>query len=175
MNSTLDEINSASASESNLKRENANINGDTAMGAMLQFGANTAKEYYLDHMVDPEIAKMHREGWLHIHDLDFYGWTTTCCQIDLIELFRGGFDTGHGHLREPKSIGSYAALAAIAIQGNQNDQHGGQSIVNFDYAMADGVHLTYEKHLKDGEALYRDLHGEDDEMVAWAENYAEKR
>ena len=174
-NTTLDEINSASAAESNLKRENANINGDTAMGAMLQFGSNTAKEYYLDHMVDPEIAKMHREGWIHIHDMDFYGWTTTCCQIDLIELFRGGFDTGHGHLREPKSIGSYAALAAIAIQGNQNDQHGGQSIVNFDYAMADGVRLTYEKHLKEGERLYKELHGEDDGMEEWAENYAKKK
>ena len=118
------------------------------MGAMLQQGANTAKEYYLDTMIDPEIAALHREGWIHIHDLDFYGWTTTCCQIDLLKLFEGGFNTGHGHLREPKSIGSYAALAAIAVQSNQNDQHGGQSIVNFDYAMAKGVRLTYEKHLK---------------------------
>ena len=143
-----DNITALSSRDSDLKRDNANINGDTPMGAMLQQGANTAKEYYLDTMIDPEIAALHREGWIHIHDLDFYGWTTTCCQIDLLKLFEGGFDTGHGHLREPKSIGSYAALAAIAIQSNQNDQHGGQSIVNFDYAMAKGVRLTYEKHLK---------------------------
>lgn len=144
----FDNITALSSRDSDLKRDNANINGDTPMGAMLQQGANTAKEYYLDTMIDPEIAALHREGWIHIHDLDFYGWTTTCCQIDLLKLFEGGFDTGHGHLREPKSIGSYAALAAIAIQSNQNDQHGGQSIVNFDYAMAKGVKLTYQKHLK---------------------------
>lgn len=144
----FDNITALSSRDSDLKRDNANINGDTPMGAMLQQGANTAKEYYLDTMIDPEIAALHREGWIHIHDLDFYGWTTTCTQIDLLTLFADGFNTGHGHLREPKSIGSYAALAAIAVQSNQNDQHGGQSIVNFDYAMAKGVRLTYEKHLK---------------------------
>ena len=161
-----DNITALSSRDSDLKRDNANINGDTPMGAMLQQGANTAKEYYLDTMIDPEIAALHREGWIHIHDLDFYGWTTTCCQIDLLKLFEGGFDTGHGHLREPKSIGSYAALAAIAIQSNQNDQHGGQSIVNFDYAMAKGVRLTYEKHLKHYNELIVDISGCSDEKSA---------
>ena len=149
----FDDITASDAASCNLKRDNANINGDTAMGAMLQYGANAAKEYYLDTMVDPEIARLHREGWIHIHDLDFYGWTTTCTQIELRKLFKGGFNTGHGHLREPKSIGSYAALAAIAIQSNQNDQHGGQSIVDFDYAMGDGVKLTYERYLKEAEEM----------------------
>ena len=162
----FDNITALSSRDSDLKRDNANINGDTPMGAMLQQGANTAKEYYLDTMIDPEIAALHREGWIHIHDLDFYGWTTTCCQIDLLKLFEGGFDTGHGHLREPKSIGSYAALAAIAIQSNQNDQHGGQSIVNFDYAMAKGVRLTYEKHLKHYNELIVDISGCSDEKSA---------
>ena len=155
VHSIFDEITLKSAKDSNLKRDNANINGNTPMGAMLQYGANTAKEYYLDTMIDQKIAKLHREGWIHIHDLDFYGWTTTCTQIELRKLFKGGFNTGHGHLREPKSIGSYAALAAIAIQSNQNDQHGGQSIVDFDYAMADGVRATYERYLK--EAMEIDL------------------
>ena len=144
----FDDIVGSDAVDVDLKRDNANINGDTAMGAMLQMGANTAKEYYLDNMVPAKAAYAHRRGDIHIHDLDFYGWTTTCTQIDLIKLFKGGFDTGHGHLREPKSIGSYAALAAIAIQSNQNDQHGGQSIVNFDYAMAEGVRATFAKHLE---------------------------
>ena len=149
----FDEITGCAAADSSLKRDNANINGDTAMGAMLQYGANAAKEYYLTKMIDPKIARLHREGYIHIHDLDFYGWTTTCTQIELRKLFRGGFDTGHGHLRQPKSIGSYAALAAIAIQANQNDQHGGQSIVDFDYAMGDGVRLTYERYLQEAEAI----------------------
>ena len=144
----FDDIVGNDAAEVDLKRDNANINGDTAMGAMLQMGANSAKEYYLDTMVPAVAAYAHKRGDIHIHDLDFYGWTTTCTQIDLLKLFKDGFDTGHGHLREPKSIGSYAALAAIAIQSNQNDQHGGQSIVNFDYAMAEGVRATYEKYLE---------------------------
>lgn len=147
IHSLFDSITFGSSAECNLKRDNANINGDTPMGAMLQYGANAAKEYYLDTVISPEFAKLHREGVIHIHDLDFYGWTTTCTQIELRKLFKGGFDTGHGHLRQPKSIGSYAALAAIAIQSNQNDQHGGQSIVDFDYAMADGVRLTFERYL----------------------------
>ena len=174
-----DEINRHDAKDCNLKRENGNIDGDTPMGAMLQQGANTAKEYYLETLIDPEIAKLHRDGWIHIHDLDFYGWTTTCTQIELRKLFKGGFNTGHGHLREPKSIGSYAALAAIAVQSNQNDQHGGQSVVDFDYAMADGVRLTYQKYLKEAFEIQSSLLN-DGEMdyntdLAWREDYALKK
>lgn len=165
----FDNITVLQAKDSDLKRDNANINGDTPMGAMLQYGANTAKEYNLDYLIKPEIAKLHREGWIHIHDLDFYAWTTTCTQIELRKLFKGGFDTGHGHLREPKSIGSYAALAAIAIQSNQNDQHGGQSVVDFDYAMADGVRCTYEKYLKEANDICNDLGSED---ATWVQSYA---
>ena len=173
----FDEI--TAPSDSNLKRDNANINGDTAMGTMLQYGANTAKEYYLDTMIDQDIARMHRGGYIHIHDLDFYGWTTTCTQIELRKLFKDGFNTGHGHLREPKSIGSYAALAAIAIQSNQNDQHGGQSVVDFDYAMGDGVRLTYERYLQEAEAIQCGLYlwnglDEDDDpsLKEWRTKYA---
>jgi ribonucleoside-triphosphate reductase len=174
-----DDINRSDAKDCNLKRENGNINGDTPMGAMLQQGANTAKEYYLETMVDPEIANLHRKGWIHIHDLDFYGWTTTCTQIELRKLFKGGFNTGHGHLREPKSIGSYAALAAIAIQSNQNDQHGGQSIVDFDYAMADGVRLTYQRYLREAFEIQSDLLNNAemkyDTDLRWREDYAMKK
>lgn len=172
----FDDITVSSAKEQNLKRENANINGDTAMGAMLQYGANTAKEYNLDEMVPAYAAKLHRDGWIHIHDLDFYAWTTTCTQIELRKLFKGGFDTGHGHLREPKSIGSYAALAAIAIQSNQNDQHGGQSIIDFDYAMGDGVRLTYQRYLREAFDIQAELRNDADAEystdITWREQYA---
>src|SRR5665647_1956261 len=115
------------------------------MGSMLRFGSESAKAYYKSYMLKPEHAKAHEAGDIHIHDLDFYSLTMTCCQIDLLSLFEGGFNTGHGTLREPKDIRSYSALACIAIQSNQNDQHGGQSIPNFDYAMAQGVDWTYRK------------------------------
>ena len=133
------------AIESDMKRENANIDGDTAMGTMLKYGSEGAKQFNEMYVLPPEQSKAHIDGDIHIHDLDFFTLTTTCCQIDLIKLFKNGFSTGHGILREPNNIGSYSALACIAIQSNQNDQHGGQSIPNFDYAMAEGVKKTYRQ------------------------------
>ena len=158
---TIDEITNIDARISDMKRDNANIDGNTAMGSMLQIGSAGAKAYNEIYLLRPEHAKAYREGDIHIHDFDFYSLTTTCCQIDILKLFHGGFSTGHGYLREPNSIASYAALAAIAIQSNQNDQHGGQSIPNFDYGMAEGVAKTYRKaftrRLKDAVEDYLDL------------------
>ena len=142
---TYYDITFKSAFENDIKRENANIDGDTAMGTMLKYGSEGAKEFYLNQVLLPEHAKAHRVGDIHIHDLDFLTLTLTCCQIDILELFKGGFSTGHGFLREPNSVLSYASLACIAIQANQNDQHGGQSIPNFDYGIAPGVMKTYRK------------------------------
>ena len=136
------------AKDNDIKRENANIDGDTAMGTMLKYGSEGAKQFNKLFVLRPEHAKAHEEGDIHIHDLDFLTLTETCCQIDLIKLFKGGFCTGHGFLREPNDIASYSALAAIAIQSNQNDQHGGQSIPNFEYAMAIGVAKSYKKIYK---------------------------
>lgn len=142
---TYEDLTFKAAKDNDIKRENANIDGDTAMGTMLKYGSEGAKQFYEMYILDPAHAKAHREGDIHIHDLDFLTLTTTFCQIDLDKLFTGGFSTGHGFLREPNDIASYSALACIAIQSNQNDQHGGQSIPNFDYAMAKGVIKTYQR------------------------------
>lgn len=143
---SIEEITFADAKDSDMKRDNANIDGNTAMGTMLQYGSAVSKEFCLTQVINPAYGKMHEEGDIHIHDLDFMNMgTLTCCQIDISKLFKGGFSTGHGFLREPQDIASYAALAAIAIQSNQNDQHGGQSIPAFDYYLADGVKKTYRK------------------------------
>lgn len=135
----------SAASDNDIKRENANIDGDTAMGTMLKYGSEGAKQFYEMFILKPDHAQAHSDGDIHIHDLDFLTLTTTCCQIDIDKLFTNGFSTGHGFLREPNDIQSYSALACIAIQSNQNDQHGGQSIPNFDFAMAKGVKKTYRK------------------------------
>ena len=149
MNSSLmqvfNELNSKNSSDSEIKKENANINGDTPMGVMLKFGTEATKDYFHKFILQPEFSVAHQSGDIHIHDFDFYTLTTTCCQIDLMKLFKNGFSTGHGFLREPNDIKVYAALACIAIQSNQNDQHGGQSVPNFDYAMALGVKKTYKR------------------------------
>ena len=145
---TFADITFKDARDSDIKRENANINGDTAMGAMLKFGSEGAKQFYDMYVLDPRFAQAHADGDIHIHDKDFYTLTTTCCQIELRSLFKDGFSTGHGTLREPNDIASYAALACIAVQANQNDQHGGQSIVDFDYGMAPGVQKTFVKRYR---------------------------
>ena len=142
---TFEDITYKDATDSDIKRENANIDGNTAMGSMLKYGSEGAKHFYESYVLNPAHSEAHRNGDIHIHDLDFYTLTTTCCQIDLIKLFHDGFSTGHGVLREPNDIASYASLACIAIQSNQNDQHGGQSIANFDYGLAPGVAKTYKK------------------------------
>ena len=133
------------AKDADIKRENANIDADTAMGTMLKYGSEGSK-YFIDHHILPkDIAAAHIDGDIHIHDKDFYMLTETCCQIDLLKLFKDGFSTGHGYLREPNDIRSYAALGCIAIQANQNEMHGGQAIPNFDYSMAPGVRKTFRK------------------------------
>ena len=130
------------------------------MGTMLKYGSESAKQFYEMCVIEPKFARAHREGDIHIHDMDFYTLTTTCCQIELRKLFKGGFSTGHGVLREPNDIASYAALACIAIQSNQNDQHGGQAICDFDYGLAEGVRKTYrrlyKKHLAEAVDLLAD-------------------
>lgn len=146
--SLYDDLTFKDSKEADLKRENANINSDSAMGMMLKYGSEGAK-YYVDECVLPKhIANAHKNGDIHIHDKDFYMLTQTCCQIDLLKLFEKGFSTGHGSLREPNDIRSYASLACIALQANQNEMHGGQSIPNFDFAMAKGVAKTFQKEYK---------------------------
>lgn len=145
---TIEEITFEDSEENDGKRENANINGNSAMGTMLQYGSTVSKEFAVTHLLKEEHSEAHRNGDIHIHDLDFYAMgTTTCTQIDLEKIFKKGFSTGHGFLREPQSIGSYASLAAIVIQANQNDQHGGQSINAFDFYLAPGVLKTFKKNL----------------------------
>jgi len=175
---TYEEITNTDARHSDVKRENANIDGDTAMGVMLKYGSEGAKQFYNMFVLKPEHSSAHAEGDIHIHDLDFLTLTTTCCQIDIIKLFKGGFSTGHGHLREPNDIASYAALACIAIQSNQNDQHGGQSIVNFDYGMADGVKKTfiklYRQNLAKALMLAKNINDPDDELKSLMDEIFEK-
>ena len=181
------------AKENEIKRENANIDGNTAMGTMLKYGSEGAKEFYKSYVIDPKFSKAHEAGDIHIHDMDFYTLTMTCCQIDLVKLLQGGFSTGHGHLREPNDIESYAALACIAIQSNQNDQHGGQSVPNFDYGMAPGVKKAYKRlyvtnlgkmldfleDVEDGVERMKALSGKIEHeygvfpCMAWDNNYAE--
>ena len=145
---SLENLGLKSANEEDAKRENANIDGNSPMGTMLQYGATVSKEFSKAYLMKKEYAEAHDNGTIHIHDMDFLAMgTTTCCQIDLARLFKNGFDTGHGFVRPPQDISTYASLACIVIQANQNDQHGGQAIPALDYYLAPGVLKTFKKHL----------------------------
>ena len=157
---SLENLGLKSANEEDAKRENANIDGNSPMGTMLQYGATVSKEFAKAYLMRPEYAKMHDEGTIHIHDMDFLAMgTTTCCQIDLSRLFKNGFDTGHGFVRPPQDISTYGSLAAIVVQANQNDQHGGQAIPALDYYLAPGVLKTFRKQLKQTIYDFLDLEG----------------
>ena len=157
---SLENLGLKSANEEDAKRENANIDGNSPMGTMLQYGATVSKEFAKAYLMKKEYAEAHDNGTIHIHDMDFLAMgTTTCCQIDLSKLFKNGFDTGHGYIRTPQDIATYGALAAIAIQSNQNDQHGGQAIPALDYYMAPGVLKTFKKQFKQTIYDFLDLEG----------------
>lgn len=166
------ELTFSDARDADIKRENANIDADTAMGTMLKYGSEGSNYFINNYILPKDIAAAHVGGDIHIHDKDFYMLTETCCQIDLLKLFKNGFSTGHGYLREPNGIASYSALACIAIQANQNEMHGGQSVPNFDYSMAPGVRKTYKKEYKNALEQYLLLKGGGETQAA--RDYAEE-
>ncbi|MBP5274103.1 MAG: anaerobic ribonucleoside triphosphate reductase [Abditibacteriota bacterium] len=145
---TIHDITFQDAKDNDLKRENANINSDSSMGMMLKFGSETSKSFFLNSIAREDVSRAHRDGYIPIHDMDFAAiGTTTCTQIPIDKLFTRGFSTGNGYLREPQSINTAAALTAIIIQSNQNEQHGGQSIPLFDYYLAPYVARSYAKRI----------------------------
>ena len=135
--------------KNNINNENANMAGDTPAGQMMTFASETTKDYTHKYLLNPEYSSAHMAGDIHIHDLDYYPTkTSTCVQYDLKKLFSNGFKSKHGKIREPKSISTYATLATIIFQTNQNEQHGGQAIPAFDFFMAPGVLKSFRRHLR---------------------------
>lgn len=125
-------------------RENANV-GNSPSAKVLQISEVASKNYYLKRVIPEEESIAHIEGDIYIHDLGWYGKTMTCLQISLDRLLREGFNNGHGYIRPPKGIKTAAALAAIILQSNQNDMHGGQSFAFFERDMGPYVELEYKR------------------------------
>ena len=129
--------------------EDVSIKSDTAMGKMLQYGSTISRQFAITYLMKKKFVEAHENGDIHIHNIEFLTMgTTTCCQIDIEKLYEDGFSIGETYIREPNDITSYTALAALAIQANQNDQHGAQSIPAFDYYMAPGILKTFKKQFK---------------------------
>ena len=147
MKRIMDGIVSIEKNDVNLS--NANMSSHTPAGQMMTFASEVTKDYANKYLLGVKYSRAHRMGDIHIHDLDYYPTkTTTCLQYDLDDIFARGFHTKNGSIRTPQSIQSYATLATIIFQTNQNEQHGGQSIPAFDFFMAPGVYKTFIKHLE---------------------------
>ena len=144
--SVMDGIVTVEKNDINLS--NANMSSHTPAGQMMTFASEITKDYALKYLVGVRHGRAHRDGDIHIHDLDYYPTkTTTCIQYDLGDIYERGFSTKNGSVRTPQSIQSYATLATIVFQTNQNEQHGGQAIPAFDFFMAKGVAKSFRKHL----------------------------
>lgn len=137
---------------------NANMSSHTPAGQMMTFASEVTKDYTYKYLLPKRFAEAHQLGDIHIHDLDYYPTkTTTCIQYDMDDLFERGFRTKNGSIRTPQSIQSYATLATIIFQTNQNEQHGGQSIPAFDFFMAKGVRKSFYKHMSSLISFYVNL------------------
>lgn len=139
---------------------NANMSSHTPAGQMMTFASEITKDYTYKYLLPKQYAEAHQLGDIHIHDLDYYPTkTTTCIQYDLDDLFERGFHTKNGSIRTPQSIQSYATLATIIFQTNQNEQHGGQAIPAFDFFMAKGVLKSFQKVVVSSISFYFDMKG----------------
>ena len=147
INKKIAELIKIDASESDTKRENANIDGDTMCGSMLKIGGTVTKEYFFDNIIDARFKKLHENGQIHIHDADLALFTINCLHINLKKLLAEGFSTGHGYLRSPTTIQSAATLACIALQSNQNDCFGGQAYPSIDYDLAPYVAKSFVRNV----------------------------
>ena len=171
--SVMDGIVTVEKNDINLS--NANMSSHTPAGQMMTFASEITKDYALKYLVGVRHGRAHRDGDIHIHDLDYYPTkTTTCIQYDLGDIYERGFSTKNGSVRTPQSIQSYATLATIVFQTNQNEQHGGQSIPAFDHFMAPGVLKTFRRHLTDMTLFLCGVRGgvtlERAELKAWSPN-----
>ena len=146
INRKIDELIQCSAEESDTKRENANIDGNTTCGSLLQIAGTVSKEYYFNHVSDPKFKMYHDQGVIHLHDSDLSLFTINCLYIPLAKLLKNGFSTGHVYLSTPSNVISAAELTCVIIQSNQNDMFGGQAIANLDYDLAPYVAKSFVRN-----------------------------
>ena len=116
--------------------------------SLFKLGTEGAKVFYDDYATPQEFILPDKKGIYHIHDKDFSLITYNCLQMNLAKTLENGFSTGHGFIREPNSIRSAASLACINLQSSQNDCYGGQSLSNWDGALAKYVRKSFVKTFK---------------------------
>lgn len=145
---TIKEITESDIKSSNILRDNANESGATPAGTYGKIASETNKMYNLLNNINRKYAQEHKDGHLHIHDLNQYNLTFNCLFAPVGKLLKTGFDSGTGYLRSPKSIQTAAALTAVILQLQSNQQYGGIADDNLDYDLAPFVDISFRKNLK---------------------------
>lgn len=142
------------AKANDITRENANMNADTPAGMMMKFASETTKPFVDDFLLSDESRKAIQDGYIHIHDKDYYPTKSlTCLHHPLDKILKNGFKVGHGASRPAKRIETASVLACISMETVQNEMHGGQAIPAFDFYLAPYVRLTYIEEIKKIEEL----------------------
>ena len=140
-----------------ITRENANMNADTPAGMMMKFSSETTKPFVDDYLLTEEVKTAVRQGYLHIHDKDYYPTKSlTCVQHPLDKILRNGFFAGHGESRPAKRIETASILGCISLETAQNEMHGGQAIPAFDFYLAPYVRSSFVEEVK----VLEELNGE---------------
>ena len=140
-----------------ITRENANMNADTPAGMMMKFSSETTKPFVDDYLLTEEVKIAVRQGYLHIHDKDYYPTKSlTCVQHPLDKILRNGFFAGHGESRPAKRIETASILGCISLETAQNEMHGGQAIPAFDFYLAPYVRSSFVEEVK----VLEELNGE---------------
>lgn len=145
---TIKEITESDIKSSNILRDNANESGATPAGTYGKIASETNKMYNLLNNINRKYAQEHKDGHLHIHDLNQYNLTFNCLFAPVGKLLRSGFDSGTGYLRSPKSIQTAAALTAVILQLQSNQQYGGIADDNLDFDLEPFVDISFRKNLK---------------------------
>lgn len=136
------------AKNNDITRENANMNADSPAGMMMKFASETTKPFVDDYLLSAEARDAVRNGYIHIHDKDYYPTKSlTCVQHPLDRILRNGFVAGHGESRPAKRIETASIIACISMETAQNEMHGGQAIPAFDFYLAPFVRSSYKEEL----------------------------
>lgn len=142
------------AKSNDITRENANMNTDSPAGMMMKFASETTKPFVDDYLLSHEAREAVRNGYLHIHDKDYYPTKSlTCVQHPLDNILLHGFTAGHGESRPAKRIETASIIGCISLETAQNEMHGGQAIPAFDFYLAPFVRSSYIEEVKQVEAF----------------------
>ena len=142
------------AKNNEITRENANMNTDSPAGMMMKFASETTKPFVDDYLLSPEARDAVRNGYIHIHDKDYYPTKSlTCVQHPLDKILKYGFSAGHGESRPAKRIATASIIGCISLETAQNEMHGGQAIPAFDYYLAPFVRSSYIEEVQKLEKL----------------------